>query len=424
MCATLITQLMIMIGVTLSASDTATARTVRPEWIMASIFLVFTVSNAPAPLYVVWQRDMGFSQTTVALIFVSYIVGAVLSLLFGGRAADRFGRRAVLLPALVLAAAACLLFATAQNPLWLESGRFLIGVASGAFGAAGGGALADICGPTGRARAALYASAAPVGGSAIGPLLAGALADYAPAPTSLVFLVLLVPLMCAVIPVMRTGGRPVAPPQTQFFRLPRFPEGTGATVVLAAAVAGSPFALAGLFISLGPAMIADLIGNDTRLLAGAVSFVVFGAGAAAQFLARDLSTYRIAILGLGISLVGAVLIAAAVGAGSVPLIALAAPAAGLGQSLAQLAGLQLARACAPEGREAEVMSLVWLAGYATVGSGILGMGLIADRFGLLAASYTFCGFFFVCVLGALVQVMRRRRVVDELNVNLALTPIQ
>ncbi|WP_420749029.1 MFS transporter [Rhodococcus sp. O3] len=388
---------------------------VRPEWIMGSIFAVFTVSNAPAPLYVLWQREMGFTQTTVSLIFVSYIIGAIASLLFGGRLADRAGHRSVLLPALALSLVACALFAFARTPLWLESGRFLIGVGSGAFGAAGGAAIAELCGPGGRARAALYASVAPVAGSAVGPLLAGALADFVSAPTSLVFAVLAVPLIVVAVPVSRTRRRPDVPPGGRLVEWPRLPAGTGSVVVMAMAVAGSPFALAGLFISLGPAMIADLLGNDTRLLAGAVSFMVFGAGAGSQVLASRMSTYRVARVGLAISLLAAVLIAVAVGLESIPVIIAAALAAGLGQSLAQLAGLQLARACAPADRGAEVTALVWLAGYGTVGAGILGMGVLADEFGLLAASYTFCAFFFLCVLAASVLVARRRRTVDRLT---------
>ncbi|WP_238586301.1 MFS transporter [Rhodococcus rhodochrous] len=389
-------------------------RVARPSWIAASVFLVFAASNAPAPLYVVWQREMGFPPSTVSLIFVSYIVGSVVALVFGGRASDRFGRRAVLLPALGLAIVACLVFATARTPLWLETGRFFIGLASGAFGAAGSAAIADAFGPGRGGRAALYASAAPVAGSAVGPLLSGVLADVAPAPTRLVFLVLIVPLAAAVIPLTAVGGRP-AGVGGRWVQLPSIPREIAGTVVLAMAVAGSPFALAGLFISLGPALIADLLGNDSRTLAGAVSFVVFGAGASAQFLVRRMSIYRVAVVGLTVSALAAVLIAVAVGAASVPVIVVAAIAAGLGQSLAQLAGLTLARGYAPAGRTAEVVSMVWLAGYATVGSGILGLGFLADGIGLRPATYAFCGFFLACVCGAGVAVVRRRPVVEALE---------
>src|SRR5574340_604820 len=120
---------------------------VRPIWVSLSILLVYTASNAPAPLYVVWQREMNFAPSTVSLIFVSYLVGAVLSLLVSGRASDRFGRRSVLLPALILAVVGCVLFAVARSPLWLEGARFLIGLASGSFGAAGGAAIFDAFGP-------------------------------------------------------------------------------------------------------------------------------------------------------------------------------------------------------------------------------------------------------------------------------------
>ncbi len=146
-----------------------------------------------------------------------------------------------------------------------------------------------------------------------------------------------------------------------------------------------------------------------------MSFVVFGAGAGAQFLVRRMSIYRVAVVGLSVSALAAVLIAVAVGAASVPVIVVAAIAAGLGQSLAQLAGLTLARGYAPEGRTAEVVSMVWLAGYATVGSGILGLGFLADGIGLRPATYAFCGFFLACVCGAEVAVVRRRPVVEALG---------
>ncbi|MFD6426638.1 MFS transporter, partial [Streptomyces sp. NPDC060198] len=83
-------------------------------WLAAwPVTAVFVLSNAATPLYVLWQRDIGFSKGTLTVVFAFYIVGLIGSLLVSGVVSDRVGRKPVLLPALGLALVACLAFATA-----------------------------------------------------------------------------------------------------------------------------------------------------------------------------------------------------------------------------------------------------------------------------------------------------------------------
>lgn len=101
-----------------------------------TVVSVFVLSNAPTPLYVEWQREWGFSSGMLTIIFACYMVGLVGTLVVAGRLADRYGRRMVLIPAMVAAVAAGLLFLLAQGVLWLLVARLLAGVAVG--GAVGG----------------------------------------------------------------------------------------------------------------------------------------------------------------------------------------------------------------------------------------------------------------------------------------------
>lgn len=64
---------------------------------------VFVLSNSPTPLYVDWQRELGFSSGMLTVIFAAYMVGLLLTLTVAGQLADRFGRKSVLIPGLVLA---------------------------------------------------------------------------------------------------------------------------------------------------------------------------------------------------------------------------------------------------------------------------------------------------------------------------------
>jgi len=84
------------------------------------------------------ESEIGFAVTMLA-------IGEIITLIFAGRAADRFGRRAVLLPSLAVTAAATALLgqvgsesAWAYYPLMVAIGG---GIAAG--GAAAGGLLAD-----------------------------------------------------------------------------------------------------------------------------------------------------------------------------------------------------------------------------------------------------------------------------------------
>jgi hypothetical protein len=62
---------------------------------------------------------------------------------------------------------------------------------------------------------------------------------------------------------------------------------------------------------------------------------------------------------------------------------------------------------------AEETALVWPAGYGSVGTGILGVGILADEFGLLTATYGFCSFFVIYVVLGFVQVVRCREAVID-----------
>ncbi|MDQ5861585.1 MAG: MFS transporter, partial [Actinomycetota bacterium] len=160
---------------------------------------VFALSNSPTPLYVRWQAQLGFSAGTLTLIFAAYIAGLLLTLLVAGQLADRFGRKPVLIPGLVLAIVACFLFAIADSVLLLGVARFLTGIAVGVIVSAGMAAVVDVGGPSRKRQASLAASVAMVLGAGLGPLLAGIFAQIFPEPVVPLFTTELIFLACALI---------------------------------------------------------------------------------------------------------------------------------------------------------------------------------------------------------------------------------
>ncbi len=132
----------------------------------------------PTALYGVYRADFGFSPVTQTLIFAVYAAALVPALFLFGPLSDRVGRRPVLVTALGAGLVGAVVLAAADATAWLVVGRILQGVSVGACSAAGAAALLDHVPGRDTVRAARAASASTAAGAALGPLLAGAVAEY------------------------------------------------------------------------------------------------------------------------------------------------------------------------------------------------------------------------------------------------------
>ncbi len=372
------------------------------------LLLVFVAANATVPLYILWQRQMGFPTSGISYIFICYNLGVLLSLLIAGRLSDIHGRRAVLVPALFVAIAACVCFAFAQNMLWLAAGRLLIGFASGAFASAGTAAVIEAGVRRGYRFAPLVASFTTVMAFGVGPLLSGAFAQFAPLPTSLIFL-LLIPCLAAVsFSVLRIPPpAPVAGTRKQsWFQLPRLPEHNRGIILLAIMIFSGPFALSALFISLGPSLLASLLHNDSRLLAGACAFVVFGAGAMAQLTLRRWRLFTTLLVSQLLGLLAVALVVSAEYQASIGLLLAAALSAGFAQSLSQFAGITLIKQYAPPDELAGVTGTFFFGGYITAGITVGVMGFAANTWGLQIGSELFVVLCMLVMFAALAGTLK------------------
>ncbi|MGV9340171.1 MFS transporter [Streptomyces sp. NPDC003688] len=360
-------------------------------WLSAwPVTAVFVLSNAATPLYVLWQRDIGFSRGTLTVVFAFYIVGLLGSLLVCGVVSDRLGRKPVLLPALALALAACLIFATATSVAALIAARLFTGIAVGAVVSAGMAAVSDIAGPARKRTGALFASCAMVFGAGLGPLLAGVLSETLPAPTVTVFAVEAALLLTAVLAVLRMPlDRPTAPARGAWVRVPAVPPGSGRQLAQGIAVFAPGITATSFVLSLGPSLLTGLLDTTSRVVAGALAFAMFLAATGVQFAVRRLDRRTVLLSGATATALAMAVLITAVRTASVPALVGAALLAGAGQGMGQLGGLSLLNAAVPPARLAEANAALNVGGYLMAGILPVLAGYLSDAVGLTTGTTVF-----------------------------------
>lgn len=150
-------------------------------------------TNQFTPLLLLYRARLGLSAPVVEAMFALYAIGLVPGLLAGGSLSDRIGRRPVVLFALITSMIGSgVLIAGSHGTTLLFAGRLIVGLGSGSAFSAGTAWIKELSSPpydeAGPGAGARRASGSMTLGFALGPLVAGALAQWAPLPTVLPYL--------------------------------------------------------------------------------------------------------------------------------------------------------------------------------------------------------------------------------------------
>nr|ABS50473.1 NapR9 [Streptomyces aculeolatus] len=386
-------------------------RTRRPGYLAAAgVFAVGMLGTTlPTPLYGLYRQQIGFSELIVTVVFAVYAVGVIVALLVAGDFSDILGRRPILLCAAALAAGSALLFIFEQGLPQLFAGRVLSGFSAGLFSGTATAAVLDLAPPGRRGRAAFAATAANMGGLGLGPLLSGILAQYAPWPLKLPFLVHLALLVAAaaaiwMLPetVHRTRPRPSLRPQGM-----TIPPAVRAVFVPCALAAFAGFSVLGLFTAVAPDFMATVLDVHNLAVAGAVVFSVFCASTAGQLLMGSVSAAKALPLGCAVLVLGLLLIGASLLAESLPILVLGAVAGGAGQGLSFRAGLTLIGAAAPELQRSATLSAFFVFAYVGISLPVVGVGALTLELGVRDAGLVFAGCV-ILLVSAVATYLRRR----------------
>jgi hypothetical protein len=238
--------------------------------------------------------------------------------------------------------------------------------------------------PPGRQRAPLVTSTFSSLGLALGSLVTSVLVQYGPAPTRLIWWILLAvfAVSIAAMPFIAEPGsrRPgvlgALKPRVAVPRAAR----ASYLAVLPSLIA--IWALGGLFLSLGPSLAAEATGSSNLLPGGLVIFALFGAGAAAAYLLRSIGSRAGLLAGCLLLIIGMALTFTAIATTAAALFYLGTAVGGFGFGLVSLGSFRLIPARVEPGQRAGVVAAIYIAGYLAFSIPALVAGETTTRFGL------------------------------------------
>jgi MFS family permease len=352
---------------------------------IAAVFILFSAgSSAPSPLYVVYQQEWGFSATMLTAIFAVYVIGLIGALLVLGAVSDHVGRRPVLAAAIALEAVAFVLFLAAGDVTVLLLARIAQGIATGAAMTTLGATLVDLNPPHSPGRAGVVNGVAPFTGLALGAVGCGALVQFAPAPTQLVFALLFAGMGLAAVVVARMPETSARRPGGFASLKPRvgIPARLRPDLYTLVPILVASWALGGLYMSLGPSVAAAVFGLSNHLVGGFVVTLLAGIGALTVFVLRNWAVGVVLTLSAILLAAGAALAFAGVEAHVVALAVVGTVVAGVGFGASGLASFgTLARRAAP-GERAEVFALAYVIAYLAFSIPAVAAGFAATVVGL------------------------------------------
>ncbi len=158
-----------------------------------AMFAVGYGANQFVPLLSVYREALHLSDAQATAVFGVYALGLIPGLLLGGLASDRYGRRPLMLAFAALSLVATAVLITGRwGPGGLYAGRLLTGVVSGTVFTIGTAWVKELSTGAAPGTGARRAAVALTAGFGVGPLVAGPLAQWAPAPEVLPYIVHLV----------------------------------------------------------------------------------------------------------------------------------------------------------------------------------------------------------------------------------------
>jgi MFS transporter len=371
--------------------------------------MVLFAASTPSPLYPTYQAIWRFSSVTLTLVYAVYAFGALGALLIAGRVADFAGRRRVVAAGLTVQIAAMLAFMGAQGVEWLFVARVLQGIATGVITGALSAWLLDLAPDDDRRLGSTVGSLAPVAGLALGALGSGIIVQYLPDPLHLVYW-LLVWVYLAALAAIASIPDPV--PRRPGWRQSLRPRVGVPAAARTAFVAMTPaivavWAIAGLYLALGPSLAITLLGSTDRVSGGLVIGALLGTGTLSSWLVRHADPETIVVPGSVVLIAGVALTLAGVALASPIVFFAGSVVAGLGFGPAFAGPFRSVAQLAPPDARGALLAALYLVIYLSFSVPTILAGIGGMFIGLRATTYGYGATVILLAVATTLVVSRR-----------------
>lgn len=366
-------------------------------WVSFAMIVGVMGTALISPLYPLYREAWQLQPSDISLIYVIYMAGALLTLLFLGRLPDRIGFKTVMLWGLALVILGSLLSLFAGQMATLALGRFVVGIASSLITTSSTIGLAQLSRNPDPKRTATEIGFLMAFGFGLGPLLGGLISQWAPWPLVTTYLPTVV---LASIGFWALRKTPVAPsggarePLVLKDLLPKltWPEkDRSSAFALTSAVPFLAFGVFSLYAAMSPLFLDRLVPWHGPVVSGTAIAAILLASAGIQLLASRLPTHRCGFYGLLGLCASNLILLANLWLGSGLLFALGLVFTALGHAMSMLAGMSMVGRLAQSHNKAGLFSSYLVIGYLGSMLPLLGTGWMADHWGMDVAVSVFCG---------------------------------
>lgn len=361
-----------------------------------------------SPLYPLYKDAWQLQASDVSLMYVLYMGGALAGLLFLGRLPDILGFRRVMLWALLLSLVGTFLTMVAQGMAVLLVGRIIVGMASSMMVTAASMGLGALAQGGSRQRVAMVTGMLISLGFGVGPLVGGIMAQWVPYPLVTAYLPPLLlgvlgwyALRTLVLPEhVRTMAVRTVPLRWQDC-LPKltWPQRSDSMVfILTCGMPFLGFGVFGMFASMAPLFLEKMVPWHGPMVSGSTIALILLMSATSQMLMVRMPTYQCGFWGMLLLVISNALLVVNLSAGSAILFGLGVIVTAAGHGMCMLSGMSMVNRIATPLNRSGLLSTYLVIGYIGSMAPMMGMGWIADYWGMGVAVIAFC--VMVMVLGS------------------------
>ena len=387
-------------------------------WVSYAMIVGVMGTALISPLYGLYRDHWGLAASDISQLYVIYMAGALGGLLFFGRLPDRIGFLKVMQTGLVLLLLGSLFCLLADNLRVLAVGRILVGIASTLLTTSATRGLGLLAPPGNAQRVATLTGFLMAFGFGLGPLLGGVFGQWLPQPLLTTYVPTLLLGALALLALARlslpaaldpaAGGRLQWRDTLPHLTLPATLNRSA--FWLTTCLPFMAFAVFGLYAAMSPLFLDKLVPWHGPIVSGTAIALILFVSAVVQVLVGRWRTYHTGAAGLLMLALSNALLILNLQAGSALLFALGVGTTAIGHAMCMLAGMSLVPRLSDPAHRSGLFSTYLLVGYIGSMLPMLGMGWIADHFGLPVAVTGFCAMVILVCLVSAPLFWRQRRI--------------